>query len=107
VEAAVFNCGMLAKTLYPQGPDIRLDDGRLDVWIVSFKTIQDYPRYLFRTIIGRPAKQLSHFMSASQSVTLQSNNPMPVQADGEDIGKTPVEIEILPGAITVIVSEES
>ena len=105
VEAAVFNCGMLAKTLYPRGPDIRIDDGHLDVWIVSFKTMLDYPLYLFRMIRQRPSKHLSHFINANKCITVKSSTPLPVQADGEIIGTTPVDIEVLPGAVTVFVSE--
>ena len=103
VDASVFNCGILAKTLYPQGPDIRVDDGHLDVWIVDFRTIQDYPQYLFRIICKKPTKQLSHFLKANRSVMINSNIPMPVQADGESIGTTPVVVEVLPGAVTIFV----
>jgi len=106
VEAAVFNCGVLAKTLYPRGPDIRIDDGHLDVWVVSFKTILDYPLYLFRMVRERPSKHLSHFINSEKSVIIKSSIPLPVQADGDIIGATPVEIEVLPGAITVFVSEK-
>jgi diacylglycerol kinase (ATP) len=106
VEAAVFNCGMLAKTLYPRGPDIRIDDGRLDVWIVSFKTILDYPLYLFRMIRERPSRHLSHFVVSEKCVNIKSVTPLPVQADGDIIGSTPVEIEILPGAVRVFVPEK-
>jgi YegS/Rv2252/BmrU family lipid kinase len=106
VEAAVFNSGLLAKTLYPRGPDIRIDDGHLDVWVVSFKTILDYPLYLFRMIRERPSKHLSHFINSEKSVMVKSSIPLPVQADGDIIGTTPVVIEVLPGAITVFVSEK-
>lgn len=107
VEAAVFNSGMLAKTLYPRGPDIRIDDGHLDVWIVSFKTILDYPLYLFRMIRERPSKHLSHFINSHKCVMMNSSIPLLVQADGDIIGTTPVEIEVLPGAVTIFVSEQS
>jgi YegS/Rv2252/BmrU family lipid kinase len=106
VEVAVFNCGMLAKTLYPRGPDIRIDDGHLDVWIVSFKTILDYPLYLFRMIRERPSKRLSHFLKSNKCVMVKSSIPLLVQADGDMIGTTPVKIEVLPGALTVFVPEK-
>lgn len=106
IEVAVFNCGMLAKTLYPRGPDVRIDDGHLDVWIVSFKTILDYPLYLLRMIRKRPSKRLSHFVNSKNSITIKSKIPLPVQADGDIIGTTPVEIEVLPGAVSVFVSKK-
>lgn len=106
VELTVFNSGMIARTLYPQGPDISIDDGHLDVWIVSYKTILDYPQYLLRMIRKRTSKDLSHLMTANKSIMIKSSVPMPLQADGEIIGTTPVEIEVLPGAINVFVSEK-
>ena len=106
VEAAVFNCGTLAKTLYPRGPNICIDDGHLDVWVVSMKTILDYPLYLFRMIRERPSKHLSHFINSEKSITIKSSIPLPIQADGDIIGTTPLDIEVLPGAVTVFVSEK-
>ena len=106
VEVAIFNCGILANVLYPKGPDIRIDDGHLDVWIASAKTLQDYPWYLLQMIIRRPAKNLSHFISSEKSVSIRSSVPLPVQADGDIIGTTPIEVEVLSGALTVLVAEK-
>ena len=105
-EIAIFNCGIIAKSLYPQGPDISVDDGRLNVWVLNAKTIQDYPWYLFQMITKRPAKHLSHFVTAEKKISIKSDVPVPVQADGDIIGMTPIEIEVLHGAIEVIVPEK-
>jgi diacylglycerol kinase (ATP) len=106
VEAAVFNCGILAKTLYPRGPDIRIDDGHVDVWVVSNKTVLDYPLYLLRMIQESPSRHLSHFINSRKSVRIHSSIPLPVQADGDIIGTTPVDLEVLPGAVSVFVSDK-
>jgi YegS/Rv2252/BmrU family lipid kinase len=105
-EIAIFNCGIIAKSLYPQGPDILVDDGRLNIWVLNAKTIQDYPWYLFQMIARRPAKHLSHFVTAEKKISIKSDVPVQVQADGDIIGMTPIEIEGLPGAIEVIVPEK-
>jgi diacylglycerol kinase (ATP) len=106
VEVAIMNCGMLAKMLYPKGPEIRIDDGHLDVWILGLKTIRDYPRYIRGIMEGRPVDLLARFINAEGRVTIRSNVPLPVQADGDIIGTTPVEVELLPGAVTVLVPEQ-
>jgi diacylglycerol kinase (ATP) len=106
VEVAIMNCGMLARMLYPKGPEIRIDDGHLDVWILGLKTIHDYPRYIRGLMLGRPVDLLARFINAEGSVTIRSNVPLPVQADGDIIGTTPVDVELLPGAVTVLVPEE-
>ena len=106
VEVAIANCGILATMLFPQGPDIRVDDGHLDVWILSTKTLLDYPRYLFRIITRRSATPRVHFIEARRRITIRSAVPLPVQADGDVIGTTPVEIDVIPGALTVLVPEK-
>ena len=106
VEVAIMNCGMLAKMLYPKGPEICIDDGHLDVWILGLKTVRDYPRYIRGIMAGRPVDLFARFINAEKSVTIRSSVPLPVQADGDIIGTTPVEIELLPGAVTVLVPEE-
>ena len=106
IEVAIFNSGILAKTLYPKGPDIRIDDGHLDVWVLGIQTILDYPRYLFEMVTGKPAKRLSHFISAKKAISIKSRIPLPVQADGDIIGTTPIEVEVLTGALLVLVPEK-
>jgi diacylglycerol kinase (ATP) len=105
-EVAISNCGILSKILYPRGPEVRIDDGHVDLWILSSKTLLDYPWYLFEMIMGRPAKHLSHFINSEKSISIRSSSPLPVQADGDIIGTTPIEIEVLPGALTVLVPEK-
>jgi diacylglycerol kinase (ATP) len=106
VEVAIANCGILAAMLFPKGPEIRVDDGHLDVWILDTKTLLDYPRYLFRIVARRPGNPRAHFLKAERSIAVRSASPLPIQADGDVIGTTPVDIEILPGAVRVFVPEK-
>jgi diacylglycerol kinase (ATP) len=106
IEVAIANCGILAKMLFPKGPDIHVDDGHLDVWILDTKTLLDYPRYIFRIVTRRPASPRARFIKAERSITVRSATPLPVQADGDVIGTTPVDIEVLPGAVRVFVPEK-
>ena len=57
-------------------------------------------------ITKRPAKHLSHFVTAEKKISIKSDVPVPVQADGDIIGMTPIEIEVMHGAIEVIVPEK-
>ena len=54
-EVAIMNCGILAKMLYPKGPEISIDDGRLDVLVLGIRTIRDYPRYVLGDRLGPEA----------------------------------------------------
>jgi YegS/Rv2252/BmrU family lipid kinase len=104
VEVAISNCGILAKTLYPNGPEIRTDDGHLDVWVLSMETFLDYVRYLLGIVFGRRAK--AQFFVAENGVAITSRAPLVAQADGDIIGTTPLEVEVLPGALTVLVPKQ-
>lgn len=105
VEVAIANCGILTKLLFPKGPDIRVDDGRLDVCILDTATLLDYPRYLLGVLRRRPAVSRVRYLGARKSVAIRSARALPVQADGDIVGATPIEIELIPGAVGVIVPE--
>jgi len=101
VEVAVNNCGTLARAVYPRGPDIRADDGRVDVWILGMETPLDYFLYFGGILFGRRKK--ARFMTATKSVVIDARHPMTAQADGDVIGTTPLEIEVLPAALSILV----
>lgn len=106
VEVAIMNCGRLGRRLYPKGPEIRVDDGRLGVWILSIKTLWGYPRYAFEVVTGQTANREAQFIRVEKSVAIRSKFPVPVQADGDIIGTTPVRVEVLPAALSILVPGE-
>lgn len=106
IEVAIMNCGILAKMLHPKAPEIRIDDGYLDVLILGTKPFRDFPLYIFRLLTGRTPDILSRFIRVERRVAVRSDIPLPVQADGDMIGTTPLEVELLPGAVTVLVPKE-
>jgi YegS/Rv2252/BmrU family lipid kinase len=106
IEVAIMNCSMLPKMLYPKGPKIRIDDGYLDVLIFGTKPFRDFPLYIFRLLTGRTPDIFSRFTRVERRVAIRSDVPLPVQTDGDMVGTTPLEVELLPGAVTVLVPEE-
>ncbi len=103
-DIAISNCGILARALNPNGPDIRVDDGQIDVCVLCMKTPLEYPWYYFlKHIAPERVNKIMHEIPALRSVKIESSRPVIVQADGDIIGETPVLIEVLPRAVTVIV----
>jgi diacylglycerol kinase family enzyme len=47
------------------------------------------------------------YMSAERSIVIDADRALPVQADGEIIGQTPVQVQVDPSAVQVIVPEAS
>lgn len=105
VDVAIMNCGMIGKPLYPGSPDIHIDDGHLGVGILSVKKIWHCSWYAIGVVVGWLVTPRSHFIKADQIVSIRSSIPLPVQADGDLIGTTPIQVEVLPGALTVLVPE--
>ena len=103
-DVAISNCGILAKALNPNGPDIRADDGQIDVCILCMKTPLEYPWYYFlKYIAPKRVNKIMHEIPVKKSVIVRSDGPIVVQADGDIIGVTPVMIGVLPSALTVLV----
>ncbi|MEI7899587.1 MAG: diacylglycerol kinase family protein [bacterium] len=101
-DVAISNCGILAKALNPNGPDVRADDGAIDVCILCMKSPLEYPWYYFlRQIAPKRVNKIIHELVAKHSVTVRSDAPLAVQADGDIIGATPVTVEVLPAALSV------
>jgi YegS/Rv2252/BmrU family lipid kinase len=105
LEVIIFNGGFLARLLYPTRTDIRLDDGRLDVWVLNANTLLDYPRNFYELLFRRPERHRVRFIPSVKHVSIASSTRLPVQADGDIIGTLPVELDLMPGAVNVIVPE--
>ena len=105
-DVAISNCGILARGLNPNGPDVRADDGQIDVCILCMKTPLEYPWYYFlKHIAPQYDNKVMHALVARKRVTVRSDAPISVQADGDIIGATPVDVDVLPAALTVLVPE--
>lgn len=103
-DIAISNCGLLAKALNPNGPDVRADDGKVDICVLCMKTPLEYPWYYFlKHIAPERVNKIMYEISARESVKIESAKPVVVQADGDIIGETPVAISVHPRAVTMIV----
>lgn len=93
--------GQYAGGLFRLAPQAALDDGRLDVvWADALSPLQvlrNAPRVIRGTHLGLP---IVHTVRAAR-IDVESNRPMPVQADGELVGEeiARLSISIAPGAL--------
>jgi YegS/Rv2252/BmrU family lipid kinase len=84
-------------------PDARLDDGRFDVRVFRGFSKLELIRHLVSIAFGRRryAPRVSTYRSARVRVT--GAHPLPCRADSRDLGHTPVEFVVRPGALRVLV----
>jgi diacylglycerol kinase family enzyme len=103
-EVVVANSGALGEPSLRWGPQVRLNDVRLDVCIVRAWTAADYLRVAWNVLRRRQDRDPNlRFLRAERSVTISARRPLPMQGDGEFLGWTPVHVEVLPSAVRVIV----
>jgi diacylglycerol kinase family enzyme len=84
-------------------PAARGDDGELDWMAFERGGLPALAAYAWAVSRARH-RELSHVRGGrGRRLTLTSATPVPVQLDGDPWGFTPVEIEVLPGALRVVV----
>ncbi len=84
-------------------PHARLDDAKLDLCIVGnlpkLKLLSVFPTIYF----GRHLSIREVEYSRTPGISLQTEIPYPVYADGEYVCDTPIEVSVAPQALPVIV----
>lgn len=103
-QIVIANGGLLGVPPFRWGPHIRPDDGRIDICIISTRTLMDYLRLAWYTLLGQQHRDRNvRYLRAERSTTVSADHELPVQADGEIIGQTPVQVHVVPHAVWVIV----
>ncbi|HEX9563803.1 MAG TPA: diacylglycerol kinase family protein [Gemmatimonadaceae bacterium] len=107
VMAMVANAGALFGGRLLVGPDIRPDDGELDLCLFSATTIGEVLGITWRIVRRdfRPHPRM-RFLRGKR-IKLSSEPQTAVQADGDLAGMTPVEIVVVPGAAAFLIPRES
>jgi diacylglycerol kinase family enzyme len=84
-------------------PGARLDDGKFDVRVFRRFSKWQLITHLASIAFGRRryAPEVSTYRSARVDVT--SAHPLPCRADSHDLGTTPIEFRVRPGALRVVV----
>jgi YegS/Rv2252/BmrU family lipid kinase len=103
-QVLIANGGVLGMPPFRWGPNIRPDDGKIDVCIVSARTALDYVGLIWHTLVGQQHRDRNvRYLTAERTIAISADHTMPIQADGEIIGDTPIQIEVVPHALKVIV----
>jgi YegS/Rv2252/BmrU family lipid kinase len=82
-------------------------DGKFDIFVITARSVADYLRIFWDLVRGPTNRKtdLRH-LTMKESLRIEAvGRPQPVQADGEMVGHTPVEVRLIPGPVQVIVPE--
>ena len=98
----VANCGELIPGVLPLHTQVRPDDGMLDVAILDAATFPGAARVVWRLFVRRPHDVAGITFLRAERVRITAEPALPVQADGEAAGMTPLSVELLPLALHVL-----
>lgn len=80
-------------------PDAEPDDGVLDVLVIGDVTKRDLLFTLPKTYRGRHLPHPRLELLRGRTVTIDADEPLPLELDGEQPGTTPVRLEVVPRAL--------
>lgn len=84
-------------------PLASLNDGLLDVCIFKgYSGLAAY-RHFFSVLLGLHMRDPEARYLQARHLIVNTRKPLPVQADGEIIGTTPIEVKVVPNYLKVIV----
>ena len=83
-------------------PDASLHDGVLDVCLIQDAGRMEFLRAFPGVFAGRHTNHPKVRMYRGSQIRLESDRPLPVLVDGDVLGTTPLEIEVIPGAVEMI-----
>ena len=102
-ELLVANSPSLALKVLQLDPSIRMDDGKLNVCRIYANTLGEYLKLILSMLRGDQKHNWNVLcVEASREVEIRSSEKLPVQGDGDIIGRLPVTVKIVPGAIQVV-----
>ncbi len=102
-EVVVANSSTAGSVSIRWGPHIHPDDGVLDVCIVRARVPLDYFKIAWNLLRRQKRDPRLRFLRAADRILITCGRPLPVEADGDWIGHTPLHIRLVPGAVQVIV----
>jgi diacylglycerol kinase family enzyme len=81
----------------------RGDDAMLDLRLFRRGSAFQMVRYLCNLALGTHERLWDVESLCGRKIRIESDVPVPIQVDGDSAGSTPAEIEVLPGALEIVV----
>ncbi len=99
---AVASNGQLYGRLWRITPDAKMDDGMLDLAVFEGYGVLSTVRHLAGLTLGRYARDPTVHLYRGRSFAIETRRPLPVHVDAEPVGTTPVQINVVPHSLIVV-----
>ena len=83
--------------------DAQLDDGRAEICYVNKGTPPELGNAVLDVLLVRKKRLSIRFIASAKTITVDCAEQIPVQADGDAVGYTPIDIRVIPAAANFIV----
>ena len=102
-ELMVANSASLGLKALQLDPSIRMDDGKLNVCRIYANTLGEYLSLAISMLRGDQKYNWNVLcMEATKEVEIRCREKLPVQGDGDIIGRLPVTVKLYPKAINIV-----
>jgi YegS/Rv2252/BmrU family lipid kinase len=99
---AVVSNGQLYGRLWRIAPHAKMDDGHLDLTVFEGYSVLSTLRHFLSLTFARSARDPTIHQYVGDSIFIRARKPLPVHVDAELFGNTPIQVEIVPQALSVI-----
>lgn len=107
-ELMVSNSSILGLKILKLDPSIQMDDGKLNVCRIYANSISEYLRLAASMLRGDQQHSWNLLcVEALQEVEIHCREKLPVQGDGELIGKLPITVKVHPKAVQIVTPAKS
>src|SRR5512143_1217326 len=100
----ISNIQLYAGIVRPS-PEARVDDGLLDVCIFKGTSFAYTVRHFISIAAGRSAQNPQLINRRGRHIRISAKQPTAVHVDAEPIGVTPIDVQVAPRALRVVVPE--
>jgi diacylglycerol kinase (ATP) len=97
----VVNSGMMGSGLRITH-SYAVDDGLLDCFLIDKNSYATIATAVIR-FLDLPTAEATRYHRQCRSITIETQPDQPVWTDGEYIGRTPVTVDVMPGALAIVV----
>ncbi len=103
--AMVVNIGRIDNANISIGPDIWHHDGILNVVTIGSVGLRDNLRLAFKVLRRDYSADRDLRYFKAKKVKIAARPELPTELDGDELGNTPLEVEVVPGGVRVLVPE--
>jgi diacylglycerol kinase (ATP) len=107
-EVMIVNAGLLGLDAVREGLGVQPDDGKMEICIIRSRTLVDLLGVVWNVlVVGERNHPELKCLDVRERVRIETSEPTIVEGDGEIIGKTPLQLNLVHHAIRVIVPSGS